>query len=51
MKIRDALILNSKIEKFMRMGDDFNKIGKEWYLMQSVVTQYINSDTPGLPLQ
>jgi DNA-directed RNA polymerase III subunit RPC1 len=51
MKIRDAFILNSKLERFMRSGDDFMKVGKEWYLMQSVVTQYINSDTPGLPLQ
>lgn len=51
MKIRDTLILNSKLEKFMKMGDDFGKVGKEWYLMQSVVSQYINSDTPGLPLQ
>jgi hypothetical protein len=32
-------------------GDDLNKIAKSWYLMQSHWSQYINSDSPGLPLQ
>lgn len=27
------------------------KISKDWYLMQSVLAQYINSDTPGLPIE
>lgn len=31
-------------------GEDFNKINKLWYLMQSHWSQYINADAPGLPL-
>jgi DNA-directed RNA polymerase III subunit RPC1 len=31
-------------------GDDFSKINKAWYLLQSHWSQYINSDAPGLPL-
>ena len=31
-------------------GDDFNKINKAWYLLQSHWTQYINTDSPGLPV-
>ena len=39
------------METMIEKGDDFNKIAKSWYLMQSHWAQYINSDSPGLPLQ
>lgn len=32
-------------------GDDLGKISRNWYLMQSHWSQYINADSPGLPLQ
>ena len=32
-------------------GEDLDKIVKQWYIMQSHWSQYINSDSPGLPLK
>ena len=51
MKIKDALVLNMKVDRAMKLGEDYSKFSKDWYLMQSVLAQYVNSDTPGLPLQ
>ena len=52
IKIKEIIFLNKKIQETMiEKGDDLNKIAKSWYLMQSHWTQYINSDSPGLPLQ
>ncbi len=46
------IFLNRKINDTMiEKGDDFSKISKAWYLLQSHWSQYINSDSPGLPLQ
>lgn len=52
VKIKEIIFLNKKIfETMIEKGDDMNKISKAWYLMQSHWSQYINSDSPGLPLQ
>lgn len=34
----------------MNKGEDIFKIAKKWYLLQSYWSQYINGDTPGLPI-
>ena len=34
----------------IRKGDEITKINKKWYVVQSYWAQYINSDTPGLPI-
>jgi hypothetical protein len=51
MKIKDIMFLNKKIkESMIDKGEDFNKINKLWYLIQSHWSQYINADAPGLPV-
>lgn len=52
IKIKEIVFLNNKIHSAMiEKGDDLSKIAKQWYLMQSHWSQYINSDAPGLPVQ
>jgi DNA-directed RNA polymerase III subunit RPC1 len=34
----------------IRKGEDIAKIVRKWYLLQSYWAQYINGDSPGLPL-
>ena len=33
----------------MKDGHDMNKINENWQLLQNIYTQYVNSDTTGLP--
>lgn len=52
IKIKEIIFTNKKLyETMIEKGDDINKIAKAWYLMQSHWSQYLNSDSPGLPLQ
>ena len=51
MKIRDMFILNQKISNYINLGDDMSKLIKDWYLLQCTHSQFINSDTPGLPIK
>ena len=51
MKIKDIMFLNKKIkESMIDKGEDWGKINKAWYLLQSHWSQYINTDAPGLPV-
>ena len=52
IKIKEIVFLNKKIfDSMILKGEDLDKIVKQWYIMQSHWSQYINSDSPGLPLK
>lgn len=41
---------SNDISKNAKMGQETNKLNNDWFLLQSVFVQYLNSNAPGLPL-
>jgi len=50
IKISEIININELILKEIESGVELPKIYEHWYLLQAAHAQYINSDTPGLPL-
>lgn len=51
MKLAEIVERNKMIEQGIQTGQEPHKLIDEWYMLQCCVAQYLNSDTPGLPLQ
>lgn len=49
IKIYEILKQNNYLGHCMKDGHDMNKINENWQLLQNIYTQYVNSDTTGLP--
>lgn len=51
MNVKYLVKVNQEIDESMiQKGEDLSKIYKKWYVLQSYWSQYINADTPGLPI-
>lgn len=51
MNLKYLLKVNKEIKDTMlNRGEEISKVYKKWYLLQSYWSQYINGDTPGLPI-
>lgn len=51
MNLKYILKVNKEIKDTMlNRGEEISKVYKKWYLLQSYWSQYINGDTPGLPI-
>lgn len=50
IKLGEMLQLNSLMRVSIEQGLDIKKLLEHWQLLQYTVAQYINSETPGLPL-
>lgn len=51
LNIKYLLKLNTELnETMLKKGEDMFKIAKKWYILQSYWSQYINGDSPGLPI-
>ncbi len=50
VKLQEAIQLNNLIRVSIEQGLGVNKLVEDWGLLQATLAQYINSETPGLPL-
>lgn len=50
IKIAEIVQRNQIIQKGIEDGMEPHKLIEEWYLLQCTVAQYLNADTPGLPM-
>jgi DNA-directed RNA polymerase III subunit RPC1 len=49
IKLAEVLQLNSNLKLAISEGQPPNKLIEDWLLLTYTVTQYFNSDAPGLP--
>ena len=50
IKLSEIVQFNNLIKVSIQEGLPMNKLMEDWSLLQSTVAQYINSETPGLPV-
>lgn len=49
VKVHEILKMNNFLGKCMKDGKEMLKIYENWTMLQNIYTQYVNSDTSGLP--
>jgi len=49
--MRKILQKNSEIRRFMIEGQDLKNVVLQWNILQALVAQYFNNDTPGMPAE
>jgi len=49
--MRKILQKNSEIRRFMIEGQDLKNVVLHWNILQALVAQYFNNDTPGMPAE
>ena len=50
VKLSEIIQLNMIIKSFIVNGQNYSKLSTSWNQLQYTLAQYINADTPGLPL-
>ncbi len=51
MKIREIQALNERLKSSLAEGCPYEKLDKDWYLVNALVGQYVNSDMSGLQIK